>query len=45
MYEKYGRLDPDDEGVLLKAGQGGRRWGGQKGMWPVESECKGTVQP
>jgi hypothetical protein len=32
MLEKYGRLDPADEGVTLKAGQK-MKW--HRGFWPV----------
>jgi hypothetical protein len=32
MYDRYGRLDPSDEGLLRKAGAGGTH---RKGMWPV----------
>jgi hypothetical protein len=32
MYERYGRLSPEDEGIIVKAGEGGRH---RKGLWPI----------
>jgi hypothetical protein len=32
MYERYGRLSPEDPGILVRAGEGGRR---RKGRWPI----------
>ncbi len=40
MYTKYGRLSPDDEGVLIKAGTVVTRR--RKGLWPVLVESRTT---
>jgi len=38
MFERYGRLSPDDEGVLIKAGHPVTKR--SKGMWPVSVESE-----